>query len=77
MTPKELRKLCSSGPAHVYLTFTRPGNARFGKKVHLASRGSPLGDLCNVQTQKDGKLQVTACFQKADVLAWLDRLEKR
>lgn len=77
MTPKELRKLCTGGPAHVYLSFTRPGTASFGKRVHLASRASPLGDFCNAQAQKDGTNLVTACFQKADVLAWLDRLEKK
>lgn len=77
MKPKELRKLCSSGPAHVYLSFIRPGSARFGKKVHLASRSSPLGDFCNAQAQKDGTNLVTACFQKAEIIAWLDRLEKK
>lgn len=76
MTPKELRKLCTGGPAHVYLTFNRPASATFGKRVHLASRASPLGEFCNAQTNKDGTLQVTACFQKADVLAWMDKLEK-
>jgi len=72
-----MRKLCTGGPKHVYLTIIRPGNARFGDSVHLTRQGSPLGLLCTVKERPDGKLDVTACFQKADIIAWLDKVEKK
>ena len=80
MTFDELRQLCkapidSTGevPKHIYLTTIKdrmPG----GDNIRLFTRSGPLGRICTIK-EADDKFSVTACFQRAEILAALDKAE--
>lgn len=52
---------------HMYLTITRPIGQRISTVIRLAGRRGPMGRVCTCRETDDGRMAVTAVFDKDQV----------
>ena len=78
MLPSEMRaqanKRLADGADDMLLTIMRSREPR--DTVFLTRAGSPKGVVCGTFDSPDGRVRVAAFFKCADVLAWLDKMER-
>ena len=73
MKVDELRNAAEAAP-HIYLTVRRDNLPR-GNRVRLTPAGGPLGRICNAKSAEGWQIDITAVWESAKVLRWLDRQE--